>query len=101
MVIRHLRDAADALRQALDQEDAKAIQDAQEEFSRAVKEAWQLYENGQLVVEMRGLPRLMYFWAVDELPERIQDPAQWLSLRRELGHFLRVMELSIKPQEVA
>ena len=101
MIIRNLKKSAEALRQALEQEDTAAIQKAHTEFSRVINAAWQQYEQGQLVVEMRGLPRLMYYWVVDELPGKIQDPAQWPSIRRELGHFLRIMELSIKPREVA
>ncbi len=99
MIIRNLKKSAETLRQALEQEDAAAIRKAQAEFTRAIKTAWQQYEQGQVVVEMRGLPRLMYYWAVEDLPSRAQDPTQWLSLRRELGHFLRIMEISIKPQE--
>lgn len=99
MVIHNLQDAANALRQALDREDPDAIQAAQINFSRSVRLAWERYQQGDVTVSVRGLPLVMYQWAVEELPEQIHDPAAWLRVHHEVGRFLRIMDLVIQPQE--
>ena len=55
---------------SLEEGDSAALQAAQEEFSRAVEEAWQAYQGGGIRTQLRGqaLPRTMYLFATQERP---------------------------------
>lgn len=98
-VLEMMEAAAKALLQALDQGDHAAVAAAQRRFSDAVAAAWERYQQGQIAVSVKGLPRVMYQWAVEELPHQVQDPARWPKIRRELAQFLRTVEWVIEPEE--
>ena len=98
-VLERMEKEAKALIEALDRGDHAAVAAAQCRFSDVVATAWEQYQQGRITVSVRGLPRVMYQWAVEELPQQVQDPARWPKVRRELMGFLRTVQLVVEPEE--
>ena len=98
-VLERMEKEAKALLEALERGDRAAVDAAQRRFSQTVAEAWDRYQQGGIAVAVQGLPRVMYQWAVEELPQQVQDPAQWPKVRRELARFLRTMRWVVEPEE--
>jgi len=99
MGVKRIRRAAQDLRDALKREKEEAIREAQRRFSEAVEAAWQMYQQGRIEVEVRGLPRVMYLWAMEDLPRQIEDRSNWPQIIRELEQFLRTMDHVVEPRE--
>jgi len=99
-VLDSMQEKAEELLEALEDGDGRRIEAAQQRFSQAVEAAWERYQQGGIQVATRGMPRVMYQWAVEELPQRVRDPARWPEVRRELAQFLRTMQWVVEPREV-
>ncbi len=99
-VLEEMEREARELLEALEQGNRETVEAAQRRFSRAVAEAWDRYQQGAITVTVRGLPRVMYQWAVEELPRQVQDPARWPEAQRDLARFLRTVEWVVEPREV-
>lgn len=84
---------ADALLAALDSGDPAKIRDMQQIFSQAAGKAWEVVDELALNPREKAIPRLIVHWAVDELPEQIQDPANYPEIRRQLHLLKNSMEV--------
>ncbi len=101
VVLERMEKEAKALLEALERRDRAAVDAAQRRFSQTLAEAWDRYQQGGITVAVQGLPRVMYQWAVKELPQRVQDPARWPEVQRELKGFLRTVQWVVEPEENA
>lgn len=90
---------ARALLDAISQGDSARIEAAHCRFREAVEAAWDRYQRGEITTSTRGLPRAMYLWAMEELPQKLQDPLRWDEARRELAQFIRTVEFVVEPKE--
>ncbi len=98
-VVHIMEQTANELLEALERNDPHTVAVAQERFLQAVEEAWKRYQDGGISVNVRGLPRVMYQWVMEELPQKVKDPARWPEVRRELTRFLRTVEWVVVPRE--
>ncbi len=98
-VIGAMEEEARNLLETLERGDREAVRTAQQRFAQAVEESWRRYQEGKVVVAVRGLPRVMYQWVMEELPRQVQDPARWPEARRELARFLRTVQWVVEPEE--
>jgi hypothetical protein len=98
-MIEDLTKNAQQLLEALERGDPEAAKAAQEQFSRSIEEAWSRYESGEIEVAVEGLPRVMYQWTVEELPEQVEVRSSWDEALKELKRFQRTMDLVVEPRE--
>ncbi|HEY75670.1 MAG TPA: hypothetical protein G4O00_05750 [Thermoflexia bacterium] len=98
-VLEEMEREARELLKALERGDREAVGVAQRRFSQIITEAWDRYQRGEIEVAVRGLPRVMYQWAMEELPRQVEDPARWPEVRRELARFLRTVQWVVEPEE--
>ena len=101
MRLKMIRESAGLLLAALDTREQRLIQAAQENFSKAVEEAWQAYQKGEIETRVDGqaLPRSMYLYATRELPQEVTHLRRWSTVEREITSFVRLMDLVIAPSE--
>jgi hypothetical protein len=101
MRLQKIRERAGLLLAALDTGEQRLIQVAQENFSKAVEEAWQAYQNGEIETQVGGqaLPRSMYLYATRELPQEVIHLRRWSMVEREITGFVRLMDRVIVPTE--
>jgi hypothetical protein len=101
MCVQKIRESAGLLLAALDTREQRIIQEAQENFSEAVEEAWQAYQKGEIETQVVGqaLPRSMYLYATRELPQEVVYLRRWSTVERELTSFVRTMDRVIVPSE--
>lgn len=93
-----LREAQDLL-EAVEEGDSGKIEVALCRLQEAVQAAWELYQQGRINTAVRGLPRVMYQWATEELPRKVHEPSSWPEIRRELVQFINSIKLVVEPQE--
>ena len=88
-----MREAGDHLVQALASQDPELVQSAAQRFIAAVENAWRVYQQGDIVTQVRGqaLPRTMYHFAVHELPAMIAVPEKWPLAARQVRMFLNTV----------
>jgi hypothetical protein len=92
MPIEKVRKTADNLLTALTTREQAAIQQAQQKFSRAVEEAWQEYQGGNLDIQSKQtLPQSMYLYATRELPQEVAWLRRWSTVEREISNFLKTV----------
>jgi hypothetical protein len=101
MRLQKIRESAGLLLAALDTREQQIIQEAQENFSEAVEEAWQSYQKGDIETQVGGqaLPRSMYLYATRELPQEVVHLRRWSTVERELTSFVRTMDRILLPTE--
>lgn len=90
---------AQSLLEALKQRNPEQVEAAYQRFREAVQAAWDRYQDGKIAVSVRGLPRAMYIWAVEELPQELRDPGRWAGVERQLAQFARTVEWVVEPRE--
>ncbi len=97
MLVEKMRQTAQELMGALDTNELGAIQAAQQQFSLAVEEAWQAYQQGKIQAAGLGeaLPRSMYLYATRELPQEVAFWRRWSTVKREITSFLRMIDLVV------
>ncbi len=89
------------LLEALEQGDNGRVEDALHRFQEAIEAAWNLYQQGRINTAVRGLPKVMYMWAMEELPQMVQEPSKWPEVRRQLAQFINAVQLVVEPKEEA
>jgi hypothetical protein len=103
MRLQKIRESAGLLLAALDTREQQIIQEAQENFSEAVEEAWQAYQKGEIETQIgvggQALPRSMYLYATRELPQEVIHLRRWSTVERELTSFVRTMDRVLLPTE--
>jgi len=99
MLIVKMVETGKRLLAALESKDLEVIQEAAKSFSRAVDDAWQAYQQGEIPTQMRGqaFPRMMYQFATVELPAAIADPQRWPTIAREVRNFVNMIDI-VAPQ---
>jgi len=102
MRLNKVREGAGLLLAALDTREQRIIQEAQENFSKAVEEAWLAYQKGEIKTQVGGqaLPRSMYLYATRELPQEVVHLRRWSTVERELTSFVRTMDRVLLPSEM-
>ena len=71
----------------------------QKDFTQIVEEAMRIFKEGKITVDVKGLPLPMYFWATEELPEKIKDPKNIKSIRNQLILFKNSILHILNPEE--
>jgi hypothetical protein len=100
MHLEKIRETASLLLTALDTREQRAIQEAQQDFSEAVAEAWQVYQQGDIDTRTgQALPHSMYLYATRELPQEVAHLRRWSTVKREITNFLRTMDLVVVATE--
>jgi hypothetical protein len=97
-----IRESAGLLLAALDTREQRTILEAQQNFSKAVEDAWQAYQKGEIETQVGGgqaLPRSMYLYATRELPQEVVHLRRWSTVERELASFVRTMDRVLVPSE--
>ena len=57
----------------------------QQEFTRAVEIAMNAFQQGKIQVDVsQALPKVMYAWAINELPVEIKNPEKIFSINQAL-----------------
>lgn len=90
---------AQSLLDAISQGDSAQVEAAYHRFRAAVEAAWDRYQRGEITTSARGLPRAMYLWATEELPQKLHDSVRRDEARRELAQFIRTVEWVVEPKE--
>jgi hypothetical protein len=71
----------------------------QKRFTAVVKEAMDAYKAGRIQVDVKALPLPMYFWATEELPEKIKNPENVDDIRKQLLLFKNTILFILNPKE--
>lgn len=84
---------------SLEEKNVETVRENQELFSRFMEQMWAAYQQGEIEFHVRGqaLPRMMYLFATEELPQSITNPEQWPKLARELRNFMRMAHIMSTP----
>lgn len=82
-----------ALCDAIDSGDTQRILTTQKELTTAAEAIWSHIENDSLPGRDKALARLLAGGALKELPQEIQDPANYPRMQRELRLLKRTLEL--------
>ncbi|UJG43076.1 MAG: hypothetical protein K9W46_11960 [Candidatus Heimdallarchaeum endolithica] len=96
-MIERMRFYAQALISALENNQTPTI--CLNEFVSSVRDAWIKFEQGQITVEISQLPRAMYMFVVEELPQVVENPLEKEKIIRELKLFLNTIDLILQPKE--
>ncbi len=98
-----MRDACCLLRDLIEHgADSEMIGQAQKMFLSAVQDAMTAYKNGEIQVELRNLPDVMYDFVVNDMPDlSVADRDTQLRALQKIKLFLNTMDLVICPTEVA
>jgi hypothetical protein len=101
MRLQKIRESAGLLLAALDTREQRVILEAQQNFSKAVEEAWLAYQKSQIETQVGGqaLPRSMYLYATKELPQEVVHLRRWTTVERELTSFVQTMDRVLLPTE--
>ena len=84
-VIQHASTLTLALYEALESQDVERIQDAQQNLTVAAEFIWaQLNSATNISNQDKAIVRLLAGGAIKELPQLIQDPANYAKIKREL-----------------
>ncbi|MHA1222259.1 MAG: hypothetical protein ACTSSG_08580 [Candidatus Heimdallarchaeaceae archaeon] len=75
------------------------VQTCMNEFIMSVNEAWLKFEQGQIDVEIRQLPKPMYMFVTQELQERIKIKEEKTKIIKELKLFLNLIAHVLNPVE--
>ncbi|MFW9990568.1 MAG: hypothetical protein ACFFD4_00785 [Candidatus Odinarchaeota archaeon] len=71
----------------------------QKEFSGSVQKAWEAYKSGRVEVEVVALPRVMYTFAVEELPLMIsEESCDVVKIKNQLKLFLNTLDHVVNPE---
>jgi hypothetical protein len=71
----------------------------QKSFSDAVDRAMSAYKNGEIEVDIRTLPPVMYAFATEELPVLCQGDAEDLEkAKKQLGLFMTSVKELVRPR---
>jgi hypothetical protein len=62
---------------------------AQQAFSGTITTLWNTTEEIDIDPKLKAVSRLVVGWAIDELPQQIQDPANNSEIKRQLKLFQR------------
>lgn len=71
----------------------------QERFSAIVEGAMKAFKEGKIQVDVKALPLPMYFWATEELPEKIKNPENFDSIVTQLKLFKNSINHILNPKE--
>ena len=72
----------------------------QRNFTRAVEIAMGAFQQGKIKVDVsQALPKVMYGWAVDELPIEIKNIEKLSSIKNQLILFQNTIENILRPKE--
>ncbi|MCF2137372.1 MAG: hypothetical protein K9W43_09075 [Candidatus Thorarchaeota archaeon] len=98
-----MREACRYLRDLIEQDaDCESIGRAQKAFLATVREAMVAYKNGEIKVDLRSLPEVMYDFVMNDLPDLcVANRETLLRSLQKIKLFLNTMDLVIKPTEVA
>ncbi len=100
MHLEKIRETADLLLAALDIREQRVIQEAQQNFSGAVAEAWRFYQQGDINTKTgQALPYSMCLYATRELPQEVAHLRRWSTVKHEITNFIRTMDLVVVPTE--
>ena len=71
----------------------------QKNFTQTVKEAMNLFKEGKITVDVKALPLTMYYWATEELPDKIKNINNLKSIRDQLTLFKNSIIHILNPEE--
>jgi len=72
----------------------------QRNFTRAVEIAMGAFQQGKIKVDVsQALPKVMYGWAVNELPIEINNSEKLSSIKNQLILFQNTIENILRPKE--
>ena len=71
----------------------------QKNFTSVVEKAMEAFKAGRIHVDVKALPLPMYFWATEELPEKIKNPENYNSIRNQLILFKNSIKHILNPRE--
>jgi len=75
----------------LESNDQTKVFFAQQAFTSAINGLWNAAEGIDIDPKVKAISRLVAGWAMTELPNQIQDPANNAAIKRELKLFQRSM----------
>ena len=100
MVIEVMKQTLEDLCNAMsNKEPMYVIIGAQQAFTTAVENAWKKFSEGKISVDFPTLPKIMYLFAVEELPLIISDEKLHDRIIKEIRLFRNTMDELIRPKE--
>lgn len=77
------------LHDSLESGDREKILTAQKTFTDTISTFWNALDESGADPKEKSIPRLVAGWAINELPEKIQDPENDAEIKRQLSIFRR------------
>lgn len=74
---------------ALESGDREKIFSAQKSFTDSVSTFWNVLDQSDITPKHKSIPRLVAGWAMNELPEKVQDPKNDTEIKQRLSVFRR------------
>ena len=71
----------------------------QEKFTEIVEYAMNAFKQGKISVDVKALPLPMYFWATEELPQKIQAQENLKEIQIQLKLFKNSILHILNPKE--
>ncbi|MFX1276425.1 MAG: hypothetical protein ACFFBP_17180 [Promethearchaeota archaeon] len=83
-----------------DEESIEKILENQQNFTRVIEDAMEAFQKGNIKVDVsQALPKVMYGWAVNELPNEIKNPEKHARVKNQLILFMNTIENILRPEE--
>ena len=77
----------------------KKIIEIQQKFTQIINDAMNAYKKGEITVNVKSLPLVMYEWAANELPIEIQNHNNFKKIKNQLVLFHNTIEHILNPHE--
>ena len=89
----HLDGLAEELIAALESGDREKILSAQKPFTDSISVFWNVLDQSDIAPKHKSVPRLVAGWAMNELPQKIQDPANDAEIKNQLSVFRKSLAI--------
>jgi hypothetical protein len=84
---------AEKLIDALESSDREKILSAQKSFADSISVFWNVLDQSDIAPKHKSVPRLVAGWAMNELPQKIQDPANDAETKHQLSVFRKSLAM--------
>lgn len=89
----HLDGLAEKLIVSLESGDREKILSDQKIFTDSIFTFWSVLDQSDIAPKHKSVPRLVAGWAINELPQKIQDPASDAEIKRQLSVFRKSLAM--------